>query len=55
MPEENVWRAERSAEQSALVRIPVVLDSAANLDGAAVRGAGVPSTNSREDPGRNRE
>ena len=38
MPEENVWLAERSAEQSALERILVVLDSPAANDGEAVRG-----------------
>lgn len=41
MPEDNVWLAERSAEQSALERILVVLESPKTQDGAAVRGAGI--------------
>jgi hypothetical protein len=55
MPEENVWLAERSAEQSALERILVVLDSPATHDGEAVRGAGVPTTNTPQESGRDHE
>ena len=52
MPEDDVWLAERSAEQSALERILVVLDSPATHDGEAVRGAGVPTTETPEESGR---
>ncbi len=48
MPEDNVWLAERSAEQSALDRVLKVLDSQ-TTSGDAVRGAGVPS-HSPSDP-----
>lgn len=48
MPEDNVWLAERSAEQSAMERILVVLDSPAT-DGAAMRGAGLTTADAPPD------